>query len=44
MKREEVLKKVDHTLLAQGAIWEQIKAICDIAEPFASFYDEEQVI
>ncbi len=26
---QSVLKKVDHTLLAQEATWEQIKAICD---------------
>lgn len=25
----EILSKVDHTLLAQDATWEQIKAICD---------------
>ncbi len=25
----DILKKVDHTLLAQDATWEQIKAICD---------------
>jgi len=29
MDREEILKRVDHTLLAQGATWEQIKGICD---------------
>ena len=29
MTREEILSKVDHTLLAQGATWEQIKVICD---------------
>ena len=29
MKIEEILQKVDHTLLAQTATWEQIKAICD---------------
>ncbi len=26
---KEILSKVDHTLLAQGATWEEIKAICD---------------
>ena len=26
---QEILSKVDHTLLAQGATWEQIRAICD---------------
>ena len=29
MDRYEILSKVDHTLLAQGATWEQIKGICD---------------
>ena len=26
---KEILSKTDHTLLSQGATWEQIKAICD---------------
>ena len=29
MQLKEILKTVDHTLLAQGATWEQIKEICD---------------
>lgn len=29
MEKEYILSKVDHTLLAQGATWEQIKQICD---------------
>lgn len=29
MKTENILSKVDHTLLSQTATWEQIKAICD---------------
>ena len=29
MDIKEILSKVDHTLLAQGATWEEIKAICD---------------
>ncbi len=29
MNIEEILSKCDHTLLAQTATWEQIKAICD---------------
>lgn len=29
MNREEILKKVDHTLLSQTATWEEIKTICD---------------
>lgn len=29
MKLEEVLKRCDHTLLAQDSTWEQIKALCD---------------
>jgi len=29
MKKEEILSKVDHTLLKQTATWEQIRVICD---------------
>lgn len=29
MEIKEILKTVDHTLLAQGSTWEQIKGICD---------------
>jgi len=29
MDRSIILSRVDHTLLAQGATWEQIKGICD---------------
>lgn len=29
MKKQEILSKVDHTLLKQTATWEQIKVICD---------------
>lgn len=29
MKIKEILGKVDHTLLAQGATWSEIQAICD---------------
>lgn len=29
MDTVKILEKVDHTLLAQGATWEQIKQICD---------------
>lgn len=31
MEIKEILKCVDHTLLAQGATWEEIKKICDDA-------------
>lgn len=31
MKQEEILNKVDHTLLAQTATWEEIREICDDA-------------
>ena len=31
MKIKEILKHVDHTLLLQGATWEEIKQICDDA-------------
>ena len=29
MELNEILSKVDHTLLAQGATWDEIRAICD---------------
>jgi len=29
MDVKDILSKVDHTLLAQGATWDEIKAICD---------------
>ena len=29
MELNEILSKVDHTLLAQTATWAEIKAICD---------------
>lgn len=29
MNKEEILKKVDHTLLKQQSTWEEIKQICD---------------
>ena len=29
MELQEILARVDHTLLAQGATWNEIKAICD---------------
>lgn len=31
MDQQEILKKVDHTLLSQTATWEEIKALCDDA-------------
>ncbi len=29
MELKEILSKVDHTLLSQGATWEEIRAVCD---------------
>lgn len=31
MKKEDILRHVDHTLLAQTAVWEEIRQICDDA-------------
>ena len=31
MDNKEILKHVDHTLLAQGATWDEIRKICDDA-------------
>ncbi|MGN1089317.1 MAG: deoxyribose-phosphate aldolase [Huintestinicola sp.] len=36
MKKEQILSKVDHTLLAQGATWEEIKTILDDAMKFGT--------
>ena len=29
MELSKILAAVDHTLLAQGATWEEIRAVCD---------------
>ena len=31
MELQEILRHVDHTLLSQGATWEEIRQICDDA-------------
>ena len=36
MNTMEILKHVDHTLLAQGATWEEIKQICDDAVKYGT--------
>ena len=36
MTHKEILAKVDHTLLAQTATWEEIKAICDDAMKYGT--------
>ncbi|WP_418751936.1 deoxyribose-phosphate aldolase [Frisingicoccus sp.] len=36
MTQEEILSKVDHTLLAQTATWDEIKAICDDAVTYGT--------
>lgn len=36
MDRKFIFEKVDHTLLAQGATWEDIKAICDDAIAYST--------
>lgn len=36
MDVKEILKCVDHTLLAQGATWEEIKKICDDAMEYGT--------
>lgn len=36
MNISEILNKCDHTLLAQGATWEDIKAICDDGIKFST--------
>lgn len=36
MKTEQILSKVDHTLLAQGATWEEIRSILDDAMKFGT--------
>lgn len=36
MNRKEILSKVDHTLLLQGATWDEIKVICDDAVTYGT--------
>lgn len=36
MDRKEILSKVDHTLLAQTATWEEIRQICDDAVSYGT--------
>ena len=36
MKLNEILARCDHTLLAQSATWEDIKAICDDGIKYAT--------
>ena len=36
MDKKDVLNKVDHTLLKQGAVWEDIKVICDDAIKYST--------
>ena len=36
MDQKEILKHVDHTLLLQGAAWEEIKLICDDAVKYGT--------
>ena len=35
MELKDILAKCDHTLLAQTATWEEIKAICDDGMKYA---------
>ena len=36
MEKKEIFKAVDHTLLTQGATWEEIKEICDDAVAYGT--------
>ncbi|MBQ8856691.1 MAG: deoxyribose-phosphate aldolase [Lachnospiraceae bacterium] len=36
MKKTEIIKHVDHTLLTQAATWEEIKVICDDAVKYGT--------
>lgn len=36
MERNKILSAVDHTLLAQGATWDEIRAICDDGMKYAT--------
>ena len=40
MDIREILKRVDHTLLKQGAVWEDIKEICDLVKKTIKGQDE----
>ena len=34
---KDILRRVDHTLLSQGATWEEIRAICDDGVKYGCF-------
>ena len=36
MDRKEILSRVDHTILAPAATWEQVKAVCDEGREFGT--------
>ena len=36
MDRKDIYRRVDHTLLAQGATWEEIKTVCDDAAAYGT--------
>ena len=36
MKKEEILSKVDHTLLRQTATWEEIQTLCREAAQYGA--------
>ena len=36
MDQKEILGRVDHTLLAPTATWEQVKAVCDEGRQFGT--------
>ena len=43
MQTNEILKHVDHTLLLQGATWEEIRQICDDGVKYQSEYVQGKV-
>ena len=36
MNHQEILSRVDHTLLTPGATWEQVRAVCDEGKAFST--------
>ena len=36
MNREELLRRVDHTVLSQTATWEEIRRLCDDAVAYGT--------
>ena len=44
MNAKHILERVDHTLLTQGATWEEIKLILELENPRSPFWEKMKTI